>query len=112
MILEACIAAINLHILQVFYVNKKIFMIATIIHSLQDFHFHRGLYVMAKRFGILSWFFFLFCRISLFKRKIMRGYLKKIFMSVSFLFFRVYFRLNKERNFNIQNNIFQAWKEA
>jgi hypothetical protein len=54
MILEACIAAINLHILQVFYVNKKIFMIATIIHSLQDFHFHRGLYVMAKRFGILS----------------------------------------------------------
>jgi hypothetical protein len=54
MILKACIAAINLHILQVFHVNKKIFMIATIIHSLQDFHFHYGLYVMAKRFGILS----------------------------------------------------------
>jgi hypothetical protein len=92
--------------------NKEIFMIATIIHNLQDFHIYYGLYVVAKRFWILSSFFFLFCRISLFKRKIMRGYLKKIFMLVSFLFFRVYFQLNKERNFNIQDNIFQAWKEA
>jgi hypothetical protein len=87
-------------------------MIATIIHNLQDFHIYYGLYVVAKRFWILSSFFFLFCRIFLFKRNIMKGYLKEIFMSLSFLFFREYFRLNKKRNFNIQDNTFQVWKEA
>ena len=91
--------------------NKEIFMVTTIIHSLQEYHIHYGMYVLAKRFKIILLFFFLFCRIFLFKMEIMRGYLKEIFQPLSFLFFRAYFLLNKERNFIIQDNIFQANKE-
>jgi hypothetical protein len=54
---------------------------------------------------------FPFCRIFLFKREITRGYLKEIFLPLFFLFFRACFQLNKGRNFNIQDNIFQARKE-
>ena len=42
----------------------------------------------------------------------MEGYVKEIFMSLSFLFWRAYFWLNNERNFSIQDNIFQARKKA
>jgi hypothetical protein len=44
--------------------NNEIFMAATIIHSLQGFHIHYGMYMMAKRLEILLFFLLLFYRIS------------------------------------------------
>jgi hypothetical protein len=68
-------------------------MAATIIHSLQGFHIYYGMYVVARKLVILLLLFFLFYRIVLFKREIMRDYLKEIFMPLFFLFLRAYFRL-------------------
>jgi hypothetical protein len=56
--------------------------------------------MVARRLDILLLFFFLFYKIFLLKREIMRGYLNEIFLSLSFLSFRAYFGLNKERNFS------------
>jgi len=38
--------------------NNEIFMAATIIHSLQGFHIHYGMYMMEKRLEILLFFFY------------------------------------------------------
>jgi hypothetical protein len=67
--------------------NKKTFMASTIIHNLQEFYIHYGMYVVARRLKTLFLFFFLFYRIFLFKMEIMKGYLKEIFQPFSFLFF-------------------------
>ena len=69
-------------------------------NSLQKFHMHYGMSTVARRLDILLLFFSLFCRVFLLKGEIMRGYLKEIFLPLSFLFLRAYFRLNKERNFS------------
>jgi membrane-associated protease RseP (regulator of RpoE activity) len=91
--------------------NNETFIATNNIHNLQEFHIHYGMYVVARRFGILLLFFSLFCGISLFKMEIMEGYVKEIFMSLSLLFLRAYFWLNNERNFSIQDSIFQARKK-
>jgi len=71
-------------------------MTTTNIHSLQGFYIYYRMYVVVRRLGILLLFF------SLLKMEIMKGYLKEIFQPLSFLFFRAYFGLNKERNFSIK----------
>jgi hypothetical protein len=80
-------------------------MTTTIIHSLQEFHIHYGMHVVAKMFEILFLFISLFYRTCLFKKEIMGGYLNEIFQS----FFLVFIIVGKKRNFSIQN-IFQAKK--
>jgi len=62
-------------------------MTTTIIHSLQEFHNHYGMYIVAKRLDILFLFFFLFYRTCLFKKEIIRGYLKEIFQSFPLFFY-------------------------
>ena len=47
-----------------------------------------------------------FCRIFLLKNEVIKDYLNETFQPLFFLFFKVYFQLNKGRNFSIQDNIF------
>jgi hypothetical protein len=49
MLLEIYVLAIGLPIL---HVNNEIFIETTIIHSLQGFYIHYGMYVVAKRLEI------------------------------------------------------------
>jgi hypothetical protein len=58
-LLETCLEAIGLPIYKDFMSKNKIFMAATIIHNLQGFHIHYGMYMMAKRLEILLLFFFI-----------------------------------------------------
>jgi hypothetical protein len=57
MLLEIYVLAIGLPIL---HVNNEIFIETTIIHSLQGFYIHYGMYVVAKRLRTLFLFFFYF----------------------------------------------------
>ena len=59
----------SLPLLHEFMSNKETF-ITTIIHSLQEFHIHYGMYVVAKMFEIHFLFFYLFYRTCLFKKEI------------------------------------------
>jgi hypothetical protein len=83
-------------------------MVVSIIYILQGYHIHYEMYMVARKLRILLLFFFLYYKIFLFKNEIIEGYLNEIFQPLFFLFFKAYFQLNKERNFNIQDNIFQA----
>ena len=76
-------------------------MVAIIIHSLQELYIHYRIYMVTRRLWILLLFFFLFYRICLLKREIMKGYLQEIFLQLSFLFLRAYIRPNNGRNFSI-----------
>jgi hypothetical protein len=91
--------------------NKETFMVAIIIHNLQELYIHYGIYMVTRRLWILLLFLFLFYRICLLKREIMKGYLQEIFLQLSFLFLRAYIRPNNGRNFSIQDSILQAKKD-
>jgi hypothetical protein len=68
--------------------NNETFMAVAIIYSLQKFHIHYGMDVVGKEAwgSFVVVVFFLFCRISLFKKKIMRGYSMRYFNHFSFYF--------------------------
>ena len=77
-LLKACVIVISLLILDSLS-NNETFMTTINIHSLQGFHIHYIMYVVAMGLVILLLFFFLFYKIFLFKMKFMRDYLKEIF---------------------------------
>jgi hypothetical protein len=93
--------------------NNETFMAVAIIYSLQKFHIHYGMDVVGKEAwgSFVVVFFFLILQDFLIQKEDYERLFNKIFQPLFFLFCRAYFRLNKGKNFSIQDNIFQARKE-
>jgi hypothetical protein len=85
-LLKACVTVISLLILDSLS-NNETFMTTINIHSLQGFHIHYIMYVVAMGLVILLLFFFLFYKIFLFKMKFMRDYLKGDILTTFLPFF-------------------------
>jgi len=69
--------------------NKKTFMASTIIHNLQEFYIHYGMYVVARRLRTLFLFFFFILQDFLIQNgdyeRLFKGDISAIFLSIFFI---------------------------